>query len=305
MLFVLKLVFFSSLAHPVASPFIYCGPGTFLQKDSTGKNSVCQSCPKYTFNGAIYHQDTSCHPCFKVDYHSRFYDVISDCNATADAHIQCKNNTYRDDHFPHDPCIGCRNCTLAGYFEKKPCSENEDSVCCPVKGVQCANSTLPTGSMISRTTSSPTPRQQCVLEDFVRTINLTFTVRSQKGCLKGEFYVCSSNQESVVCSPCPASTFMNQTHHFQPKCLTCDPGVRTETKECNITQSNDSTSDCPVWCYYLLFGNAVATVLLVIVLCYRWVMNKINSGKYNTVEFNSVLNEEKVDMLAVESKVQN
>ncbi|KAK3790885.1 hypothetical protein RRG08_011098 [Elysia crispata] len=193
----------------------FCQKGTYMVVQTNGQ-FACNPCPRGTFNDENEYDKTSCKPCLKVSNSNPHYKVKLECTPEHNADIECAQGFYRDWYFPNDPCRVCKNCSLSRYFVDKPCTANNNTVCCPEEGKECATSTKPP----PRKTPKHNLRVQC--NDTVLKANLN-TARDSNGCLQGEFYVCDAHNGSVFCSPCPRGTFMNHSLHFEQSCMQCTP----------------------------------------------------------------------------------
>ncbi|GFR96894.1 hypothetical protein ElyMa_000980300 [Elysia marginata] len=239
-----------------------CGRGTFL--NTSGENH-CQLCPKGTYISEDGHSRNSCLDCTLVDYESSFYRVISECSATSNVVINCTHPHYYADYYSkYARCLLCTNCTRDGKFFKQPCQANQDSICCPEKGVDCRQRVASTQSP----TENKDIRKQC---DTERIKNQSVVFRSIDGCLRGEFYACDNGTDSVACTPCPRGTYVNESRHFSLAC-----------RFCNSTQWDaDVPPECRLLEQYpahVYKGNevmvgvlsAIGAAVLMAVVCWIW-----------------------------------
>ena len=209
----------------------FCQKGTYMEVQTNGQ-FTCNTCPKGTFNDENEHDKTSCKPCLEVSNSNPNYKVKLECTPEHNADIECVQGFYRVWHFPNDPCRICKNCSLLGYFVDKPCTANNNTVCCPEKGKECATST----KQPSRKTPKHNLRVQCNGKALKANLD---TIRDSNGCLQGEFYVCDAHNGSVFCSSCPRGTFMNHCLHFEQSCMQCTPRPENSDILQNCTRVND------------------------------------------------------------------
>ena len=97
--------------------------------DSLGLKSSLKCKPGKFFENGI------CKLCWPQ---SPYYFIISNCTETSNAVIRCKEDFYFDSYFERDPCRKCTGCK-EGFSIAEPCSETNDTICCPQKDINCAH----------------------------------------------------------------------------------------------------------------------------------------------------------------------
>ncbi|GFO27404.1 hypothetical protein PoB_005390900 [Plakobranchus ocellatus] len=115
---------------------VYCSAGQYFDRH----DERCRECSENTWMAETHHRHTKCEPSRKLQPDDPYYNIIFSGNKTHKAVIKCSPGYFDSPYFTGEPCSReCTNCTAIRMFFAKACTDNQDSICCPEKGMRVVN----------------------------------------------------------------------------------------------------------------------------------------------------------------------
>ncbi|XP_059174712.1 tumor necrosis factor receptor superfamily member 16-like [Physella acuta] len=191
----------------------YCQRGQYVN------GSNCETCPEETFAPYDNHKNTRCSPCSAPNIFER-QTVVKKCTPHQDTILGCKRGFFKQIFSAEEVyCSRCTDCYKLRQIQVKSCTENRDTICCPMTGMSV--------------TYMPDGTNRCVVKSsgFV--------------CQEGE-YLTYEDDKKPVCKACPEGSFNSETNHQNINCKPCTPPILYDHER--IIKNCSKTSDTVIGC---------------------------------------------------------